>query len=149
MQYMGAPRTDAGINEGVEYLMKNLPEKDGKRDIYYWYYGTQVLHNMPGDDWEKWNRKMRRVLVETQERGGCKEGSWDPETDEWGDAGGRLFVTSLSCLTLEVYYRYLPLYKLDGKEDNKAAELTPVETEAKPEKPEPKMEKKAKKPKAE
>jgi hypothetical protein len=22
-------------------------------------------------------------------------------------------VTSLSCLTLEVYYRYLPLYKLD------------------------------------
>ena len=23
-------------------------------------------------------------------------------------------VTSLSCLTLEVYYRYLPLYKLDG-----------------------------------
>jgi len=24
-------------------------------------------------------------------------------------------VTSLSYLTLEVYYRYLPLYKLDGK----------------------------------
>jgi len=24
-------------------------------------------------------------------------------------------VTSLSCLTLEVYYRYLPLYKLDGE----------------------------------
>ena len=24
-------------------------------------------------------------------------------------------MTSLSCLTLEVYYRYLPLYKLDEK----------------------------------
>jgi hypothetical protein len=27
--------------------------------------------------------------------------------------GGRLYVTSLAALTLEVYYRYLPLYKLD------------------------------------
>ena len=25
-------------------------------------------------------------------------------------------VTSLCCLTLEVYYRYLPLYKLDSAE---------------------------------
>ncbi len=25
-------------------------------------------------------------------------------------------ITSLSCLTLEVYYRYLPLYKLDEDE---------------------------------
>ena len=24
--------------------------------------------------------------------------------------------TSLSCLTLEVYYRYLPLYKLDAED---------------------------------
>ena len=26
-------------------------------------------------------------------------------------------VTSLSCLTLEVYYRYLPLYKFDKPDD--------------------------------
>ncbi len=47
----------------------------------------------------------------------CAEGSWNPEGDEWGDAGGRLMVTSLSCLTLEVYYRYLPLYKLDREDE--------------------------------
>ena len=28
-----------------------------------------------------------------------------------GPAAGRLFLTSLSILTLEVYYRYLPLYR--------------------------------------
>jgi hypothetical protein len=27
-------------------------------------------------------------------------------------------VTSLACLTLEVYYRYLPLYKLDEQDAN-------------------------------
>ena len=26
-------------------------------------------------------------------------------------------VTSLCCLTLEVYYRYLPLYKLDAEDE--------------------------------
>ncbi len=118
-QYLGAERDDPAIIEGTDYLMKHLPEKDGTRNIYYWYYATQVMHNVPGDDWDKWNRKMRRVLVETQEREGCKNGSWDPDGDQWGDAGGRLMVTSLSCLTLEVYYRYLPLYKMEDKDKGK------------------------------
>jgi hypothetical protein len=112
MQYMGAARDAGNLSEGIEYLMANQPDPK-KRNIYYWYYATQVLHNVPGPEWETWNRKMRRVLVESQERGGCKEGSWNPQGDPWGDNGGRLMVTSLSCLTLEVYYRYLPLYKLD------------------------------------
>ena len=36
--------------------------------------------------------------------------------DAHGKEGGRIMVTSLCCLTLEVYYRYLPLYKLDTPE---------------------------------
>ena len=50
-------------------------------------------------------------------------GSWDPhkpEPDAWGNQGGRLMVTSLSALTLEVYYRYLPIYG----QDNPDARLT-------------------------
>ena len=113
MQYLGIPREAASMGEGIEYLMQNQPDAAKKQNIYYWYYATQVLHNVPGPEWETWNRKMRRVLVDTQERGGCKEGSWNPANDQWGEHGGRLMVTSLSCLTLEVYYRYLPLYKLD------------------------------------
>ena len=35
--------------------------------------------------------------------------------DRWGPQGGRLMMTSLAALTLEVYYRYLPLYKLDDR----------------------------------
>ena len=56
------------------------------------------------------------MLIETQSKEGCAAGSWDPNKptkDQWGEPGGRLMMTSLSCLTLEVYYRYLPLYKLD------------------------------------
>ena len=74
------------------------------------------MHNVPGPQWDDWNRQMRRILIESQEKTGCAAGSWDPnkpDPDPWGNQGGRLMVTSLSCLTLEVYYRYLPLYKID------------------------------------
>jgi hypothetical protein len=83
------------------------------------------MHNVPGSEWDAWNRRMRKILVDTQVRKGCAEGSWDPTApakDAWGDYGGRLLMTSLSCLTLEVYYRYLPLYKLDGKPEAKKDE---------------------------
>ena len=103
---------------GSKYLMANLPDANANRNIYYWYYATQVMHNMQGDDWETWDLKMRRTLKKTQERQGCAAGSWDPDkptADAWGQHGGRVMMTSLSCLTLEVYYRYLPLYDL-GKQ---------------------------------
>ena len=115
-QYLGASRTDPAMIEGTAYLMNNQPNAES-RDLYYWYYATQVLHNQPGPDWDTWNRKMRRILIDSQCKGyNCAAGSWDPNVpvaDTFGATAGRLYVTSLSTLTLEVYYRYLPLYKLD------------------------------------
>ena len=121
-QYLGMQRQDPAMTEGVAFLMANMPDVN-KRNTYYWYYATQVMHNVPGYDWDAWNRKMRKILIDTQVRKGCAEGSWDPAVpakDTWGEHGGRIMMTSLSCLTLEVYYRYLPLYKLDGQEAKKA-----------------------------
>ena len=113
LQYFGARRSDPAIVEGIDYLMKNLPNPQSqRRDSYYWYYATQVVHNFQGPQWDRWNRLMRRIWVRTQnrDRKSCQFGSWDPKNDRWGDAGGRHFVTTVGLLTLEVYYRYLPLY---------------------------------------
>jgi hypothetical protein len=121
-QYLGAKRTDLGMQDGMKFLMNAQPDLNG-RNTYYWYYATQVMHNLPGSEWDQWNRKMRKILIETQNKEGCSAGSWDPNKptkDAWGEPGGRLMMTSLSCLTLEVYYRYLPLYKLD-KDEKKMA----------------------------
>ena len=114
-QYMGMPKTDPVMSEGTAYLMRNQPD-NGAHNLYYWYYATQVMHNQPGREWDDWNRKMRRLLIDAQSRDGCATGSWSPNSgsrDRFGSEGGRLMATSLSALTLEVYYRYLPLYKLD------------------------------------
>jgi hypothetical protein len=122
-QYLHAGRQDPVIVGGVQSLMANQPD-DQSRNVYYWYYATQVMHNMADKDWDTWNRKMRKILVSTQAHEGCATGSWDPDKptrDAWGPQGGRIMMTSLACLTLEVYYRYLPLYKLDKPEEIKPA----------------------------
>ena len=117
-QYLGMPRNDPAMVDGTAYLLANAPET-GVRNLYYWYYATQVMHNQPGRVWDTWNRKIRRILIETQATEGCAAGSWAPQTpspDPWGSRGGRLMMTSLSALTLEVYYRYLPLYQVDSNQ---------------------------------
>jgi hypothetical protein len=130
-QYLGAKRNDPAIQEGIAYLMANLPRLD-RRNTYYWYYATQVMHNVPGPQWDTWNRQMRRVLIDSQVKEGCAAGSWDPREptpDPWRVQGGRIMITSLCCLTLEVYYRYLPLYKLDTEDpdpDNPARQTAGV-----------------------
>ncbi len=120
-QYLGARKDDSSMLEGKAYLLAN-PPTGGLRDIYYWYYATQVLHNLLGPEWDRWNRQMRRTLIETQVKEGCAAGSWDPnvpEPDARGAYGGRIMMTSLSALTLEVYYRYLPLYSIDSEKPGK------------------------------
>jgi Prenyltransferase and squalene oxidase repeat len=109
-QYLGWGHEDQRLRNGVEYILANLPAWD-KRNVYYWYYATQVCHHMEGEEWQKWNSVMRQLLPEHQERRGSEKGSWDPMNDRWGDAGGRLYVTCLSLYTLEVYYRHLPIYR--------------------------------------
>ncbi len=116
-QYLGAKRDNPMLTGGMSYLLKHLPDEEFP-NIYYWYYATQVMHNMYGTEWDTWNHKMRELLVHTQVRDvyECANGSWAPQKDAWGSRGGRLMQTSLSALTLEVYYRYLPLFKEDARE---------------------------------
>jgi hypothetical protein len=59
---------------------------------------------------------MREYLIKRQDKTNTSPnfGSWDPAGDPFGGAGGRLLITSLNLLTLEVYYRHLPLYYRDA-----------------------------------
>ncbi|MEX0642841.1 MAG: prenyltransferase/squalene oxidase repeat-containing protein [Pirellulales bacterium] len=108
-QYLGWQRDDRRLQDGAQYLLANLPAWNS-RDVYYWYYATQVCHHMGGDVWQQWNNVMRELLPANQVTIGAERGSWDPHGDRFGAPGGRLYVTCLSLYILEVYYRYLPLY---------------------------------------
>ena len=62
----------------------------------------------PGEAWTKWNAALQRQLLPLQRTDGPLAGSWDPDT-VWGSYGGRVYTTAMAALSLEVYYRYLPL----------------------------------------
>ena len=113
-QYLGWTQSDARLRDGVEYLLlrENHPSWD-ERNVYYWYYATQVMHHMEGAYWKEWNGVMRDLLVKHQVTKGPEGGSWhptNPQPDRYGFHAGRLYVTCLSVYILEVYYRHLPLY---------------------------------------
>jgi hypothetical protein len=115
--YLGWHRDHANMVRGAEYLKENLPtlgsEREPERDTYYWYYATQVMFHMGGDYWKAWNDRLHPLLVNSQIKRGPMAGSWDPRRplpDRWAPHAGRLYVTTLNLLSLEVYYRHLPLY---------------------------------------
>lgn len=103
-QYRGINRTDPAMVEGMNYVMANL--NGAKTDSYFLYYATQVMHNLPGTEWDKWNDQIRKHLVATQVKEGCTAGSWAPT----GHSAGPVMSTSIHALTLEIYYRYDSLY---------------------------------------
>jgi hypothetical protein len=105
--YLGWTPEIPALAKGVDYLSATAPAPN---NIYYNYYATQVLHHWGGDAWMKWNEVMRDQLVSTQIQKGEGAGSWRPVGDHSG-AGGKLYQTCLSIMTLEVYYRYMPMYR--------------------------------------
>jgi serine/threonine protein kinase/formylglycine-generating enzyme required for sulfatase activity/lysophospholipase L1-like esterase len=115
-QYMGWGPTRPEMRNGIEILKKDLPAAN-LNNVYYYYYATQVMHHAGGKSWELWNSRMRDWLLQRQDKGqedAKRErplrGSWSPVGDVHGKPGGRLMVTSLALLTLEVYYRHVPLF---------------------------------------
>jgi hypothetical protein len=111
--YMGWKREHPSLERGVGYLFRAGPAIGERTNMYFNYYAAQVLRQYGGDEWAKWNQEMRDFLVQTQSREGATKGSWffDSGTDSGPAAGGRIYCTAMSVMTLEVYYRFLPIYR--------------------------------------
>lgn len=106
--YLGRSQEHKGMIRGTNNLSKWGPDPS---EMYYSYYATQAMHHWGGERWEKWNAVMRDQLVASQSHAGDAEGSWITDHSHGAPMGGRLYTTCLSIMTLEVYYRYLPIYR--------------------------------------
>ena len=103
------PMTEEATREAKSMILSELPGS-GPDNVYFWYYATLALFQLQDSDWTAWNLALKRRLLETQRPVyDVQAGSWDPDRI-WGGYGGRVYSTAISCLCLEVYYRYLPLY---------------------------------------
>ena len=114
--HTGYARDDPRFVGAATKLAAELPSNGSRgrptRDCYLWYYVSQVLFHVGGEAWDRWYGRLYEILVASQETVGDRAGSWNPGgevPDRWGAFGGRIYVTALNLLTLEVTYRHLPI----------------------------------------
>lgn len=108
------------ILEGPNQFWFSWKGKDNKVPawaLYQWYYQTQVFfqaYEGKGNKWRKWDKMFSRELIKQQKT----DGRWVSPGFEYGskEAHGEamlkgldqpVYSTSLCCLMLEVYYRYM------------------------------------------
>ena len=125
--FLGGEEYEDEIRQASQYLLSR-ELKDGKavpggksgqlgKNLYYTYYSALGMFQMGGEPWAQWNAMFRDKLVKMQEHkklnaaGRYVRGSWPPEGHHWATAGGRVYSTTMAILSLEVYYRFLPVYK--------------------------------------
>ena len=109
------PPTDPRMPEGAVYLGQH-PMPVNNPGFYYVYYATLALYQHQGDVWQKWNERLTETLPLIQKKAGAENGSWDPGSDH-AASGGRVTSTTLGVLSLEVYYRLLPMYGFRANDD--------------------------------
>ena len=136
--YTGWQRNDPRLLAGVDQLLKSKAHP--AIQLYRNFYLAQLLRQLDHPAWPHWNRRNRDYLVMMQATeasltdprhpafGGkaCEIGSWylvnprgatkETARDRHLAPAGRLAHTALAILTLEVYYRLLPIYKADAIE---------------------------------
>lgn len=126
--YLGWNKDNETLKEAVNYLSELGPdtrmrepggkvEADAEANMYYNYYTTQIMRHYGGKPWEQWNEVMREFLIMSQAKEGFSEGSWFFDNGHSSQVGGRLYSTAMAIMTLEVYYRHLPLYRSETLED--------------------------------
>ncbi|MBR0190832.1 MAG: hypothetical protein IJQ31_02065 [Thermoguttaceae bacterium] len=109
--FSGAKHDTDFLKRGTRYIAEDCGCSE--TDLYYNYYGSLLLRHYGGPLWRTWNQEMRDYLVRTQVQVGPERGSWyfdEPEKTN-NQIGGRLYTTAMAVMILEVYYRYLPIYK--------------------------------------
>ncbi len=127
--YLGWNKENETLKEAISYLSELGPdtrmrepggqvETDAEANMYYNYYTTQIMRHYGEEPWEKWNEVMREFLIKSQSKEGYTEGSWFFDNGHSSAVGGRLYSTSMAIMTLEVYYRHLPLYRTEALEDD-------------------------------
>ena len=117
--YQGWQRNHPAMERGVGWLAEAGPYIDRGTNMYYNYYATQVMRHYGGDEWKRWNDKIWPYLVKTQSKADDpSRGSWFfKDGDSGSRTGGRLYCTAMSVMTLEVYYRFLPIYRDKASDD--------------------------------
>lgn len=106
---------------GVKFISENCKvvwndprlkvEASHSNPLYAWYYQTQAMFHAGKSIWKDWNAMFAPELIKYQH----KEGYWECPgrvPNKFNCNYDKWYTTTLAALSLQVYYRYLPTYKM-------------------------------------
>lgn len=136
--HLNGSRNQAQFRPAAETLLSHPPEfveasrpatalvesaaDNPRRDTYYWYYGSEAMFYLGGNDWQAWSGQLYPRLIETQVSTGPLAGSWDSQPSQSRTAG-RLYVTAMNLLSLEIQNRHLSPANVATVPDQQSTEL--------------------------
>ncbi len=111
-QYAELPQDAPDLLEAADHLASLAPglEDEGlNQPIDFLLFAGDLLRNLEGDRYDRWNAQVRSFLCRTQVQEGDDTGSWDP--DIFAGGRDRVSTTALATLCLQAAYRALPAYR--------------------------------------
>ena len=116
--FMGWKQDNEALLRGAKSLAKRGPTSD----MYYTYYATQVLYHLQNrlpEEWNAWQTALIPMLHKAQVTEGHQKGSYFKGLDggAGADVGGRLYITSMATMTLEVYFKLGVIYSKVAADD--------------------------------
>jgi len=129
LQLLGhdGPEIDNAMKWWDKFQSSDWTDPRNPNPIYSWYYINQAKFHKGGRAWSEWDASFlptvsRAQTVINKNDSGYTDHKGDPKSIGYWTAasateyGGSSYVynTTLSCLMLEVYYRFLPTHTLDG-----------------------------------
>jgi len=85
------------------------PKMDETFNWQYVYLNNLLCFQCGGDSWKKWNDALKQTLIGSIQKDGNDKFTWPAIGTFKGR--GRLLPTTIASLCMEVYYRYMPLYR--------------------------------------
>jgi hypothetical protein len=81
----------------------------GSFDLHHAHFGSLLHAQLGGKTLQAWRERVESKLVEKQRTSNaapCAIGTWNPEDDPFGVAGGRVYATAMALLALEAPNRF-------------------------------------------
>ncbi len=113
---LGHSLQEEKIKAHVVRILNQLPEwKKNRVHVGYLQIATLVCFQYGGDTWKTWNSILKPALLQSE----AKDGSWPADGIWIGPTASQVATTAFCTTSLQVYYRYLPVYRNDSGESRR------------------------------
>jgi RNA polymerase sigma factor (sigma-70 family) len=115
---LGGKTDDKGLVQWAASLRGQTPP-GGKIDLYYYHYLALALRQRGGGDWDFWEARIRKYVLDNQDQGktrAAQRGSWPTTGEPMAAAGGPIMMTALALLTLQTCARMDQLPPMPARE---------------------------------